>query len=81
MGDAHKSKADMIKSLFKGIWTLEYIDTDKEVQEVVEKAIQDPNGFVIKPQKEGGGNNFYGDSVKDMLIKAKENKEALEDIR
>ena len=68
MGDALKSNADMIKSLFKGIWTLEYIDTDKEVQEVVEKAIQDPNGFVIKPQKEGGGNNFYGDSVKEMLI-------------
>ena len=49
--------------MFKGLWTLEDIDRDgpegDEVRSIVEKAKANPHGFVIKPQKEGGGNNFY----------------------
>ena len=36
---------------------------------------------MIKPQKEGGGNNFYGDAVKEMLLATKESKESLDDIK
>jgi hypothetical protein len=38
------------------------------VQKVIAKAIEDPSKYVIKPQKEGGGNNFYGESVRTMLM-------------
>lgn len=70
MNESLSGEVDQIKHLFKGIWTLEYIDTDLEVRAVVEKAIANPNRFVIKPQMEGGGNNFYGDKVKNMLLSA-----------
>lgn len=40
-----------------------------------------PHDYVIKPQKEGGGNNYYGEKVKEMLVKAQTDKDALEDIR
>lgn len=77
MKDGSLEEADAVKGLFKGIWTLEYIDSDNEVEIVVEKAIRDPSKYVIKPQKEGGGNNFYGQAVKDMLLSVRSSSEAL----
>lgn len=32
-------------------------------------AIRQPNDYVVKPQKEGGGNNFYDDDAKNLLLK------------
>ena len=37
---------------------------------VVKAAIQNPHRYVIKPQMEGGGNNIYGDNIKNMLTNA-----------
>lgn len=48
---------------------------------MVAKAIENPSRYVIKPQKEGGGNNFYGEAVKTMLTKISTSPEALADIR
>ena len=61
--------ADKIKHIFKGIWTLEDIDKpDSEVPSIIKKAIESPHNYVIKPQKEGGGHNFYDDDVKKLLL-------------
>jgi len=38
-----------------------------EVNQVVEKAIANPHDFVLKPQKEGGGNNFFDEELKAYL--------------
>ena len=35
----------------------------------VEKAMATPDRFVLKPQREGGGNNVYGESDKVEMIK------------
>ncbi|CDW80919.1 glutathione synthetase [Stylonychia lemnae] len=64
----HLQDADIIKQIFKGIWTLEDIEKpESEVQEIIRKALDNPHDYVIKPQKEGGGNNFYDDQVKELL--------------
>ena len=44
-----ESSIDSISHLFKGIWSLENFDTDKEVAQVILKAIKDPHNFVMKP--------------------------------
>lgn len=31
------------------------------------RALEHPESFVIKPQREGGGNNIYGEAVADAL--------------
>jgi hypothetical protein len=31
MGEAHQEEASHIEGLFKGIWTLEYLESDAEV--------------------------------------------------
>ena len=40
---------------------------DQQVISVKEKAIKNPQDYVLKPLKEGGGNNFFGDDIKLML--------------
>ena len=61
-----------VKALFKGIWSLENLgQSDAEVNGVVDDAIENPHNYVLKPQKEGGGNNFFDDELKANLIEAK----------
>lgn len=58
--------------MFKGIWSLENLCQDgAEVNEVVERAIEYPHEYVLKPQKEGGGNNFFDDELRTKLLEAK----------
>ncbi|XP_020598280.1 glutathione synthetase, chloroplastic [Phalaenopsis equestris] len=54
--------AAKLRKCFAGLWSL-------DDSEVVKRAIERPELFVLKPQREGGGNNIYGDDVKEMLLK------------
>ena len=64
---------ETLKQLFKGIWSLEDLCKEgAEVNEVVERALENPHEFVLKPQKEGGGNNFFDEELKENLMRAKE---------
>ncbi|CAL0302278.1 unnamed protein product [Lupinus luteus] len=49
-----------LRKCFAGLWSLD--DSD-----IVRKAIERPELFVMKPQREGGGNNIYGDAVRETL--------------
>ena len=49
MGEDHKQDTEVIKKLFKGIWSLENISTDPVVKSIVQQAIENPNRYVIKP--------------------------------
>ena len=49
-----------------GLWSLDHID-EASTQEVMEDAIQHSENYVLKPQREGGGNNLYGQQLKDRL--------------
>lgn len=54
-----------IQDVFTGLYSLDEIeDTGNGV---VALAIQNPDRYVLKPQREGGGNNIYGDDVRDVL--------------
>uniref|UniRef100_K3ZI05 Glutathione synthetase n=2 Tax=Setaria italica TaxID=4555 RepID=K3ZI05_SETIT len=67
------SKEDIAKlrKSFAGLWSLDN-------EEIVKSAIEKPDLFVLKPQREGGGNNIYGHDVRDTLIKLqKEQGESL----
>lgn len=60
--------ADEVQHLFKGIYSLEEIGKgNSEVDAIIEKAVQNPHDFVLKPQKEGGGNNFFDEELKALL--------------
>ncbi|XP_027933431.1 glutathione synthetase, chloroplastic-like [Vigna unguiculata] len=61
----NKDHVAKLRSCFAGLWSLE--DSD-----IVKKAIENPELFVMKPQREGGGNNIYGNDLKESLLKLQE---------
>ncbi|XP_022951296.1 glutathione synthetase, chloroplastic-like isoform X1 [Cucurbita moschata] len=58
----NKEDIAKIRRCFAGLWSLD----DKDI---VRKAIEAPDLFVMKPQREGGGNNIYGDDVRKTLVR------------
>uniref|UniRef100_A0A803Q020 Glutathione synthetase n=2 Tax=Cannabis sativa TaxID=3483 RepID=A0A803Q020_CANSA len=56
----NKEDIAKLRKCFAGLWSLD--DSD-----IVNKAIERPELFVMKPQREGGGNNIYGNDVREAL--------------
>jgi len=53
-----------IRSCFAGLYAL---DEEKEVDEVRTKVSANPPDYILKPQREGGGNNFSGAEMVQVL--------------
>ncbi|KFM67724.1 Glutathione synthetase, partial [Stegodyphus mimosarum] len=43
------------------------LDMGPDGDKVISMGIQNPDKYVMKPEREGGGNNIYGDDVKHLL--------------
>ncbi|KOM52889.1 hypothetical protein LR48_Vigan09g154800 [Vigna angularis] len=61
----NKDHVAKLRACFAGLWSL-------EDSEIVKNAIENPELFVMKPQREGGGNNIYGNDLKESLLKLQE---------
>lgn len=66
----------IMRRCFAGLWGLDTLDEDAEAMRAVDDAIQNPDMYVLKPQREGGGNNLYGKEMAERL-RSKENLGAL----
>jgi glutathione synthase len=49
-----------------GLWSLDS-PSDPSTASVIQDAIQNPDRYVLKPQREGGGNNLYGPDLSSAL--------------
>ncbi|AED93678.1 glutathione synthetase 2 [Arabidopsis thaliana] len=58
----NKEDIAKLRKCFAGLWSL-------DDSEIVKQAIEKPGLFVMKPQREGGGNNIYGDDVRENLLR------------
>nr|UKF18833.1 glutathione synthetase [Nicotiana benthamiana] len=58
----NKDDIAKLRKCFAGLWSLDESNTVKD-------AIVRPGLYVMKPQREGGGNNIYGEDVKEALLK------------
>lgn len=36
------------------------ISSKQEIEDVIRDCLQNPENYVLKPQREGGGNNYFG---------------------
>ncbi|KAG5335614.1 GSHB synthetase, partial [Acromyrmex heyeri] len=61
-----------VQEIFTGLYTLDFND---DGEKAVEMGINEPYKFVLKPQREGGGNNIYNESIKSWLNSMKESQE------
>ncbi|CAL4081025.1 unnamed protein product, partial [Meganyctiphanes norvegica] len=65
-------EALLVKQIFTGLYTL---DKGEMGDRAVKMAIDNPEKFVLKPQREGGGNNLYGNEIKEELERIKDSSE------
>ncbi|KAM4610494.1 glutathione synthetase [Polymixia lowei] len=63
---------EQIRATFAGLYTL---DMGPEGDKTVAMALAKPDQFVLKPQREGGGNNIYGSEICQVLGGVKESTE------
>jgi glutathione synthetase len=63
LGDAHKTRE--LLTCFAKIYSLD--PADPQTLQSIQMAVSDPEKFVLKPQREGGGNNIYGADIKTAL--------------
>lgn len=59
---------EQMRATFAGLYTL---DMGPEGDQTVAMALKDPERYVLKPQREGGGNNIYGPQICKVLQEAK----------
>ncbi|KAK9815717.1 hypothetical protein WJX72_008516 [[Myrmecia] bisecta] len=55
----HPDQVRLLRACFAGLWGLDDLD-DPDTMAVLAEARTHPELFVLKPQREGGGNNLYG---------------------
>ncbi|WOH14397.1 hypothetical protein DCAR_0933916 [Daucus carota subsp. sativus] len=67
----NKDHVAKLRKCFAGLWSLEESNVFKD-------AIERPELYVMKPQREGGGNNIYGNDVREALLRL-QNEETNED--
>ncbi|XP_021962634.1 glutathione synthetase isoform X2 [Folsomia candida] len=65
-------KVESVKEIFTGLYSL---GKDEVGDKAMQMALENPTRFVLKPQREGGGNNMYGENVKSYLEKIKDSDE------
>ena len=49
-----------------GLWSLDDLE-NPATKDIMQRAQQHPEQFVLKPQREGGGNNLYGEAAAERL--------------
>jgi glutathione synthetase len=65
--DAEKPKVDNMRSAFAGLYSLGDDMTLEDITAVKECLEGKQGMYVLKPQREGGGYNFYGDILAEKL--------------
>jgi glutathione synthetase len=60
-----------VQEIFTGLYSL---DKKEGGEKVIEMVLKNPEGFVMKPQREGGGNNIYGADIPAELTAMSEDE-------
>ncbi|XP_039747500.1 glutathione synthetase-like isoform X3 [Pararge aegeria] len=61
-----------VRDIFTGLYSLDF---DENGERAVDMALADTERFVLKPQREGGGNNLYGSDVREALLRMRHSRE------
>ena len=87
LGD--KSKIESVRDIFTGLYSMDHVCINKRSDlcrklimlqdeagdKSYEAAMVSPENYVLKPQREGGGNNVYGADIKPFLEGIKDSEE------
>lgn len=65
---------DVLESLLSTFVVIHPLDDSEEGKKAKKLAFEEPHRFVLKPQREGGGNNVYKEDIPDHLKKLPESE-------
>lgn len=60
---------ERLRSHFTNLYSLD-AKSNPKLDQTLQEAIKNPNNYVLKPQREGGGNNLYGEEMVEKLKSA-----------
>lgn len=60
----NEGEIEAVEAIFTGLYSLDF---NEEGDKAVEMALANPDRYVLKPQREGGGNNIYGSEIPAAL--------------
>ena len=73
-----KEESNVLRECFAGIWKIHTINDEN--REAIQDAIEHPENYVLKPQREGGGHLIWGEDIKKILtneVEPEEGKDGL----
>jgi glutathione synthetase len=76
----NEEDASLLRCYFAGLWGLDTLGSSEDVGLVVADAIDHPERYVLKPQREGGGNNLYGEGLRSKLLQARQSTNGIERV-
>lgn len=62
-----------IQSLRETFTGFHSLDFDEHGEQAVKMALENPEKYVLKSQRDGGGNNIFGEDIRDFFIRTKDN--------
>lgn len=65
-------KVKQVRSIFTGLYSM---DKGSDGDAAFDMAMKEPARFVVKPQREGGGNNVYGEDIRPFLETIRDSEE------
>ncbi|KAL3074376.1 hypothetical protein niasHS_015206 [Heterodera schachtii] len=63
--DVDEGMISSIRKTFADLWALD--KEDEATEAVIRKAIENPENYVLKTNRDGGGNNFFGEEIAKKL--------------
>lgn len=65
------ASAELVRAHFAGLWGLDGAVPEEAAaaDEALRRALARPEDFVLKPQREGGGNNRYGEQLRAEVVR------------
>ena len=63
--------SELVRAHFAGLWGLDGAVPEEAAaaSEALKDALARPEDFVLKPQREGGGNNLYGEQLRAEIVR------------
>eukprot|EP00826_Nyctotherus_ovalis_P003092 TRINITY_DN1061_c0_g1_i5.p2 TRINITY_DN1061_c0_g1~~TRINITY_DN1061_c0_g1_i5.p2 ORF type:complete len:240 (+),score=85.84 TRINITY_DN1061_c0_g1_i5:894-1613(+) len=67
-----------LREFLTDFWSLK--DKTKEAEENIKKAIEHPEEYVVKSHREGGGNNYYMEELRKVLMEGQKDWNTLQSL-
>ena len=67
LSEDNRKKVEALRRCFAPMYPADAVVRDEELKGVLADVMEHPNHYVLKPQREGGGYNIWGNDIVETL--------------